>query len=243
MKQHLSVFGLAVRGTLYKTAALCLAAALAQIGFCLYFLRSGSPDAPLSLEQLIGAPSFARIAGVAFLAICALLCFSGCDRGGTHSIYTLRRLRVSERAAVLWAAVSNAGMLALLWASQLAAVLIIELIRMQFLSAAPDPQTLLIAFYRCRYLHALLPLREISLLVRNLLLLLALALCCAAFSYHQRRGHFRLEPLVLALFVLFFFPQQLGSFGSDVMLMLVALAGIAVAVYSLWGGVSDETAS
>ena len=27
------------------------------------------------------------------------------------------------------------------------------------------------------------------------------------------------------------------------LLMLVALAGIAVAVYSLWGGVSDETAS
>lgn len=240
MKQHLSVLALAVRSAFYKVAALCLAAALAQIGLCLFFLQQTLPGATLSLEQLASTLSFTWIARVAFLAVCAVCLRFGCDFGGSRCGYTLRRLRVGERTAVLWAAVSNAGMLALLWASQLAVVLIANLLCRP---AESDPQALLIAFYRCHYLHALLPLRETSLLIRNLAMLLALALCCATFSYHQRRGHYRLEPLILALFTLFYFSQQIGSIESDTALILVALAGIAVSLFSLRGGVPDEASS
>ena len=123
MKKHLSVLALTVYRTLFWVLAVCMAAALAQIGLCAFqILQAGSQErASYTLEQLIELPSFGRIGGIAFLAVCAVLCFCGCDRATSRSGYTMRRLQIDERAAVGWASVSNAGMLALLWGSQLAA--------------------------------------------------------------------------------------------------------------------------
>ena len=246
MKKHLSVFGLMVRTTLYRTLLICTLAFVAQLGLCIFFLQKGTVkgEAFYSLEQLLSFRFFEWIAAAAFLGICALLCLCGCELSSSRSGYTLRRLQIGERCTVLWAAVSNAGMLFLLWASQLAVVLIANLIYRQFfLTTVPDTQSLLIAFYRSDYLHSLLPLRETSLLLRNLLLLVSLSFCCAAFSYHQRRGHYRLEPLILVLFTLFYFPQQVGSLEQDAVLILVALAGIVFSLFSLRGGAADEAAS
>ena len=246
MKKHLSVLALSVRIVLYKVLAICALSAVLQIGLCIFSLPRGTAqDGPaISLEFLIGLSSFGRIAGVAFLAVCAVLCFCGCDRSSSHSGYTLRRLSVGERTTVLWAAAANAGMLLLLWASQLAVALVINLLYRQTVPASQlGDQSLLIAFYRSGYLHALLPLREISLFVRNLILLAGLSICCAIFSYHQRRGRYRLEPLILALFALFYFSQEVGSFGSDLVLIFVALAIGGFALFSLRGGVTDEASS
>ena len=245
MKKHLSVLALTVYRTLFWVLAVCMVAALAQIGLCAFqILQAGSQErASYTLEQLIELPSFGRIGGIAFLAVCAVLCFCGCDRATSRSGYTMRRLQIDERAAVGWASVSNAGMLALLWGSQLAASLAVNLILRRVIGSQPDAQTLLIAFYRSEYLHALLPMREFSLLIRNLLLLLALAVSCAIFSYHQRRGGYRLEPLILVLLTLFYFPQQAGSLDADLVLMLAAVAGIISSLYSLWGGAKDEMSS
>ncbi len=246
MKKHLSVFALAVRGTLYKVLAICAAAALLQLGLCVFFLKWGTAweGIPTLLEQLIDLTFYGVVAKIAFIAVCAMLCVFSCDHSPSRSGYTLRRLQIGERTAVFWFAVCNAGMLALFWASQLATALAVYLLcRWADPSVAAFPQTLLIAFYRNGYLHALLPLREVSLWVRNLSLLAALALCCAAFSYHQRRGHNRLEPLVLMLFTLFYFSQPAGSLDSDLVLILVALAAGVFSLFSLRGGATDDASS
>ena len=56
-------------------------------------------------------------------------------------------------------------------------------------------------------------------------------------------GRYRLEPLILALFALFYFSQEVGSFGSDLVLIFVALAIGGFALFSLRGGVTDEASS
>ena len=41
MKKHLSVFGLMVRTTLYRTLLICTLAFVAQLGLCIFFLQKG----------------------------------------------------------------------------------------------------------------------------------------------------------------------------------------------------------
>ena len=246
MKKHLSVLALSVRIVLYKVLAICALSAVLQIGLCIFSLPRGTAqDGFCDLAGVFDWPFFFWPDCRCGFS-CGLNTRSsvGCDRSSSHSGYTLRRLSVGERTTVLWAAAANAGMLILLWASQLAVALVINLLYRQTVPAFQlGDQSLLIAFYRSGYLHALLPLREISLFVRNLILLAGLSICCAIFPYHQRRGRYHLEPLILALFALFYFSQEVGSFGSDLVLIFVALAIGGFALFSLRGGVTDEASS
>ena len=60
--------------------------------------------------------------------------------------------------------------------------------------------------------------------MRDLALLAGLGVTTACFSLRQRRGEHRLEPLLLAAVVCVAFAQPMASFGSDLLLTLIALA-------------------
>lgn len=66
-------------------------------------------------------------------------------------------------------------------------------------------QTLLLTVYGGKFLHHLLPLRDATVWVENLLLTALCAAAAAQFSHAQRRGHFSIAPLLaLALTILSF---------------------------------------
>lgn len=239
MKRHLSVLMLFVRSTIYKAAALALlsgAVEAALFAFAAWRLRGGPPG----LETVFAASFVPLGSALFFLLLCALLCFTGCDALGSRPGYTLRRLRISERQTVGWAILCSTVCFLVFWAAQLLTALL--LCRFYLASAEPAlrGQTIFLAFYRVPYLHSLLPLRDTGRAVRDLALLAGLGVTTACFSLRQRRGEHRLEPLLLAAVVCVAFAQPMASFGSDLLLTLIALAQGAGALFSLWKGDTDE---
>ena len=152
--KHLSLLGLWVENCLGRVLAqLGLMAALEIIvfGARLYLL----PERPME-EVLKGVPSL-FMAG--WIALFHLLAHCGDERRAVGC--TLRRLRVSEGAALAWKGLFGAACFLLLWVVQTAVCLGMGL----WYAAAVGPayrsaQTVLLAFYRVPFLHSLLPLAE-----------------------------------------------------------------------------------
>ena len=77
---------------------------------------------------------------------------------------------------------------------------------------AASPLALFLACWRSPYLHALLPLEDVWLWGRNLLLCAALGLSTAAFSHERRHGHRAWGWIPLALGAALLFPLPMGAF-------------------------------
>ena len=77
---------------------------------------------------------------------------------------------------------------------------------------AASPLALFLACWRSPYLHALLPLEDVWLWGRNLLLCAALGLGTAAFSHQRRHGHRAWGWIPLALGAALLFPLPMGAF-------------------------------
>ena len=180
--KHLSLLGLWVENCLGRVLAqLGLMAALEIIvfGARLYLL----PERPME-EVLKGVPSL-FMAG--WIALFHLLAHCGDERRAVGC--TLRRLRVSEGAALAWKGLFGAACFLLLWVVQTAVCLGMGL----WYAAAVGPayrsaQTVLLAFYRVPFLHSLLPLAETAGYLRNLLFAAAMGLETGLCSWRMRRG-------------------------------------------------------
>lgn len=244
MRRHSSVLALAARHTVGWAALLLTVTALGETALFWWALGSVGEGIPPALEQVLGQAHVPLVAAGTFLALCALLGLSGCELQGSRFGYTLRRLRVREETATLWFAGCNAVCLLALWGVQLAAALGCCALYRQ--AVAPDfvsRQTELLAFYRTGFLHSLLPMAEWSGYVRNVLLLLAMALSTACLGYRQRRRRVSPLPVLAAAVVVLTFSQEMGRVNMDVVLSLGALGAIAMEGLNLvrgWRGELDE---
>ena len=132
----------------------------------------------------------------------------------------------------LWQWVCSSLCYLLLWAAETAILLL--LCRLYFLWADPaqlNGQTIFLAFYRSDFLHAVLPLDDRVLWMRNIALTLGLGASAAMFSYRQRRGS-RLggEIIVLTLAAAVFFPCGLDNWGNTVLLIALSLICMGTAL-------------
>ena len=102
-------------------------------------------------------------------------------------------------------------------------------------------QTLLLTVYGGKFLHHLLPLRDATVWVKNLLLTALCAAAAAQFSHAQRRGHFSIAPLLaLALTILsFFFPM--GS-STTLLVCLVTALALGITLCQFQKGETDDDA-
>ena len=94
-------------------------------------------------------------------------------------------------------------------------------------------QTVFLAFYRNEFLHALLPLSDISLWVRNACLLIGFGVCTALFPFKQRRRGFAISVPSLVVSGLIFFRCGIGETLGCVFYSLFALVLAAYAIYSV----------
>lgn len=244
MRQHLSVLMLAARSTIYKVLALLVAMAVAEGLLFQTTLQKALAGEPLGLEQVISQSRIALVCGLGFLLLCALLSVAGSESRGGKLGYTLRRLSVSERGVFLWWASYNVACFFLFWVAQLAiAMLLCRLYLSRMDPAYISGQTVFLAFYRSRFLHSLLPLAEASRYARNGVLVLCLGVCAACSSWRQRRGQRGIAVVALAAITAVSFPQAMGSFGSDLLLVLIAIGTATSALAGVWKERGDEHAA
>ena len=224
MRRYCSVLGLAARCTFWKVLAATLVSCGAEAALFLITLhgwpfvvygpdQAWRADNPMGLEGLIAHSRIALCFGLGLAAVCGALALLGWEGSGCRTGYTLRRLRVGERAlSLLW---GGYGTLCLLfyWAAHLGTVLALCAAAMPHLSErAASPLALFLACWRSPYLHALLPLEDVWLWERNLLLCAALGLGTAAFSHERRHGHRAWGWIPLALGAALLFPLPMGAF-------------------------------
>ena len=224
MRRYCSVLGLAARCTFWKVLAAALVSCGAEAALFLITLhgwpfvvygpdQAWRADNPMGLEGLIAHSRIALCFGLGLAAVCGALALLGWEGSGCRTGYTLRRLRVGERAlSLLW---GGYGTLCLLfyWAAHLGTVLALCAAAMPHLSeGAASPLALFLACWRSPYLHALLPLEDVWLWGRNLLLCAALGLGTAAFSHERRHGHRAWGWIPLALGAALLFPLPMGAF-------------------------------
>ena len=224
MRRYCSVLGLAARCTFWKVLAATLVSCGAEAALFLITLhgwpfvvygpdQAWRADNPMGLEGLIAHSRITLCFGLGLAAVCGALVLLGWEGSGCRTGYTLRRLRVGERAlSLLW---GGYGTLCLLfyWAAHLGTVLALCAAAMPHLSErAASPLALFLACWRSPYLHALLPLEDVWLWGRNLLLCAALGLGTAAFSHERRHGHRAWGWIPLALGAALLFPLPMGAF-------------------------------
>lgn len=234
MAQHLSVFKIYIRSSLYKV--LLLLTGMAAVESLLFAVRLSAlrkdAGAQLALEAVLESSNIAWISWLFMVLITIVLCINGCERGSRQG-YTLRRLSIPESAVVLWQCVCNICCYLLFWAVQ--TVTAFGLCRWYVVKMGiGSNQTIFLAFYRSTFLHNLLPLDETGLWVRNVLLLIAFGMASAYFSYRQRRGKFAAELIALFWGFILWCSRDLGGVIMDVFAMICCLILIAAESYRIF---------
>lgn len=242
MKRYYSVLAIGARSSIYKIIGILLAMVALQAGL-FYLLAAQTPaKAPLSPEGMILQSHIPWVSAAAFAAVCGVLCLAGSEVSHSRVRYTIRRLSVRERETVLLWAGYNTMCFLLFWAVQ---ALILLLLCKWYLGGL-DPayhsrQSLFLACYRSAFLHSLIPMEEVSRLVRNLLLAAALGLLTARFSFLQRRDKKSIGIFVLAAITILFFSQPMGSGTEDFFMGFLAASAIVFGISSIWEDGPDET--
>ncbi len=227
MKAYLSALSPFARLTVWKTLLISLGATAVQAALFFLALSRWIGDAPPILESLIQNGRLSLVFGVGLLLVCGALALPGWDRG-SKTAYTFRRLSVNEGKFSRLLGVQNALLLLIYWTIQLIALLMLS----KYFLATADPttvshQSLFLACYRSPYLHALLPLADWAVLLRNLSGCLVLGLAASAFCHHRRHGRTSVLILPLAVVAALCFPIYTGnpylSLSATVIFLLICL--------------------
>lgn len=242
MKRYLSVVSPAARLSVWKVLLLSALTAGAQVPlFLATFWGWGSTNhVTPALEQAVQVSRLSLAFAVGLIAVCAVLVLPGLERGA-KSGYTLRRLAVDERVVVLlWGGV-NALLLLIFWGVQTAAALALARYYFQTLPAEfSNHQSLFFAVSRTPYLHALLPMWDWTLTIRNLLGCAVLGLSAAALPFHWRHGRKAWIFLPLAILAACTFPSGMDNFSLYGIQIIVLLAVCALTLSNIWRCHEDE---
>ncbi|MBO4916010.1 MAG: hypothetical protein J5449_12490 [Oscillospiraceae bacterium] len=218
----MSIFGLWTRRTWKRALAVFAGMAAAELGLFLWAARHSLDG---SLKQIMEEGRFMIAVMPAFLLLTFFLINAGADRE-TKQSYTLGRLGVTLRRSFLLRASHNALWYLAFWGVQLAVVLGLCLIWRQMHPMLWSAQTLLLTFFRVSYLHALLPLGDWFIYIRNLLFF-ALMGCATAANVEKKTLY---AYLGFSLTFGIYFPAKMGLTGTAIaeLTVLLLLAGIAV---------------
>lgn len=174
--------------------------------------------------------------GFAGLMIVMLLCST--EQKQARSGYTLRRLGIREMGVTMVWGLVFSGVFLLYWAFQVGMLFL--LFQIYTAPGDPGPNALFLAAYRCEYFHQLLPLREWTGYLRNLVICLGFGYG-AAFGAHQKRhGRSPFLTFLLPAVVLFLIPREPGAMVMDVTLMIVTVGVVIGYWFLVRGGDRNE---
>ena len=237
MKQHLSVWMLLARSTVWKLLALCGV----LIGADVLVFRAAAVG-PLE-EVLAGCRvplspfgGLETLFGLALAGAAVILRLTAWEQTAGR---TLCRLRISGRAVYLWHFAHAALCYLLLWMVQ--ALTLFLLLAGYARGLEPHqagPQSLMLAAWRSGFLHALFPLVDGALLLRNGAILLALAAMTARRPQEDARpGRFPVGLVAWAAIAAFVWPASRQLFVTGILVQMVLAA--AVLVWALWAALQE----
>jgi ferredoxin len=219
------------RCSIGRAAVLLVLMAAAQ---CLTFslaLSQGVTSWGFSLEMVVQNSGMRWIFAAALAVLTLLLCMTGFETRGKQG-YTLMRLSVSPRWVFAWQSVYNTACYVILWLVQ---VLVAAGLCALYVRQAPadyvSGQTVVLAFYRSDFLHALLPFESVGIWVRDLALCIGLGICAARCPVGRRQGGKFFEVIPLAAAAVLFFPCALTDGEGYVITVLWAALWAAVSLY------------
>lgn len=253
MNKHLSVLGLWARQTMGKILALLAVMAAAETALFAWALSQeltrdimDNQTCPAPVEDLFDFAKIDWVYRIAVILLLVLLILSGTELKGGRLGYTLRRLRISEEAAVLWQSGYHMVCLALLWAVQAALALGFCL----WYAGTTDPayisdQSAFLAFYRSGFLHGLLPLANVLRWGYIMISGVALGITSAMFGYHQRHGRKGIAGFVALALTLWTYAVpagELGIIGSTSVMLAVVTIWQLFTLWTAWkgGGIDEE---
>lgn len=224
MRRYLSVAALCLRRCLLP---LCLILAGLFAAETAAFWLSLRAHAAAGLESALAGSRIGLLAALGFLLFCGWLFRIG-NVFSVRQDYTWSRLSVTRLGGFFarWAAFT--ACFVVFWGAQTAIALwLCFLYRKLGDPALWSGQAAMLAFYRSAFFHALLPLRDTLVWVRNAVLCLALGAGAARLPARRKFGGFS----YLAVITAFWFRHALGSFVLDLFLILAGLVMIAVELY------------
>jgi len=240
MKTKLSVFMLLCRSTLGKLLLLLPLMAAAELLAFYFAMQNEFPSfvhgvtEAVSLEHAFAQGKISWIAAAGLLLMTVVLCLCGCEFGSKVG-YTLRRLSLSEKDVFVCQAVHNTLCYLLFWTAQILLTLVMSIF---FTNLAPEGsvsvQTVFLAYCRSPFLHSLLPLMDISLWIRNIIIAAGLGIACAVFPFRQREGTFGGEIAALFMVVLVWFSREIDELGMDILVYLCFAVVTAEALYHIY---------
>lgn len=230
MKQYFSLFLLFLRHSAWKV--LLLAAAMAAVQMGLFWGLTPDPAAH-SLEACLAACrtplAIAVLLGFALLS--ALLLTDGAK--GKHRLsYTLDRLAISPKAVLGCQAIYNILAYLLFWAVQVLTILGLFWLYQQQ-GGYVGPQTLYLVTWQDELVHSFLPMEELIRWLRNLVLIVGLAVtvACSAAQLRQKNKPIAFGALVGGTTAAFI--QPMGQAPIDMTAILLTLTITGVALYNV----------
>ena len=220
MKKHISVFMLIARHTVLKMLALLAVFTAAEVMWARFIL-------PCPPELALGTLP------VLLFLVChimlSILLWSAASDSGSQVSYTVKRLRTGEREFFLWQALWGCCAYFILWAWQAALAVVLAQYSLSRLEPQfAGPQALMIAFYRNGFLHALVPLADTAVWLRNAAMVLFLGLVSAWIPKRQREGKKR-AGLILTVLTIIWLPMVFQVEGRDGVIAVMLFCGACAA--------------
>ena len=213
MKQ--SFKSLAARSSLPWTLWIVLILTVIEVGL-FRFLGWGADR----LETAFGDTRLYLVFVIALAGLHAAFCLRGLL--GARSDLPYARLGLTRRQMLAIVAEQNAVCYFILWAWQALLALALAAWWCHEHPGAVGPQTMFVTFYRVRFLHALLPLGDVWLWVRNAVLCLSLGVCSAYAALTRKT----VGPMIVGVAAAIVFPTAMAM-ETFVIIEIVILAGAA----------------
>lgn len=241
MKRYFDIFGLCAKASFWRVMTVILLSSAAQVGVFYLALRKDIEswvDIPLAPELSVGVSRIEALTdglglvfGIAFLLVTLILSLS-LSGIGANSGYTLCRLDVSERETFFVQGVYNVIIYLCLWGAEaLTLVGLCVLYEVVAPVGAVAPQSVLMAFWRDRLFHSVLPLSEWMLWVRNCILCLGMGFAAAGLPYKLRRKKPGLCVIVGTVLCVISFRLGVGDtfvmIASSIVALIIAVTACA----------------
>lgn len=223
MKQ--SFRGLAARSSLPRTLLTGLIMTVIEVGL-FRLLGWGA----VTLEMALIHARMDLVFILALAGLHAVFCLRGLL--GAKSDLPYGRLGLSRRQMLALLAEQNAVCYFLLWAWQTLVALALAAWWCHAHPAAVGPQTMFVTAYRVSFLHALLPLGDVWLWVRNVALCLSLGVCSAYAALSRKT----VGPLIVGVIAAIFWPMAMAM----ATLAIIEIAVLLAAAAFCWMDGKDE---
>ena len=175
---------LMARSCIYKILLIMAAMAALEV-FIVAFMINPREQLLYKLIEL----SRIRFVFYAAVSLAVFALISCCSVGSSNPRYTVERLSVSESSLILWHALTAALALFALWFWQIILLYGISLWHSYIAeSGYISHQSIFLSNFRSDFFHSVLPLEDMSRLLRNIIMFICMGGVCAASAHKIRRG-------------------------------------------------------